>query len=80
MFRTQKQHHRQPNAERYRQQFVRWLALRDVDWRNAFYEGIAADAKLRGLKGKRKAESKRQRAWAEFLQQSVATDRPTANR
>jgi len=38
IFRTQKQHHRQSSAERYRQQFVRWLALRNVDCRNAFYE------------------------------------------
>ncbi|KAF5838135.1 hypothetical protein DUNSADRAFT_3330 [Dunaliella salina] len=74
VFRTQKQHHRQPNAERYRQQFVRWLALRDLDWRNAFFEGIAADAKRRGLKSKRKAEARRQRAWAEFVQQNIATD------
>lgn len=37
-YRNLKQTHRQPSAERYRQKFVRWLALRDLDWRTAFTE------------------------------------------
>ena len=43
IFRNLKQTHRQPNAERYRQQFVRWLALRDLDWRTAFTEVRLSD-------------------------------------
>lgn len=69
VFRAARPHHRQPSSQRYRQQFVRWLKLRDLDWRTAFVEGVAADAKARGKAARKLKEARRQRAWAQYVQQ-----------
>ncbi len=58
--------HWQRSEQRYRQEFMRWLALRDVDWRNAFQQGLAAEHKAEDKRERRRREKLRQQAWQEY--------------
>ncbi|PNH03276.1 hypothetical protein TSOC_010681 [Tetrabaena socialis] len=48
---------------RYRRSFVRFLKLRDLDWREAFQRGVAEDKHLQQKRERLQAEAKRQDAW-----------------
>lgn len=67
LFRAQQAHSRQASPARYRAQFVRWLALRDLDWRTAFQQGVAEDAKQRGRELRRVKHARRHEAWRAFV-------------
>ncbi len=51
---------------------MRYLSLRDVDWRVAFQTGLAAYVAEFKKEKKAEAEAARQRAWAEYRQQVFA--------
>jgi hypothetical protein len=71
--------HEQASDRKFRQQFVRWLSLRDVDWRNAFTQGLATDAKALRRKRRHEQRERRHQAWQQFKMQLAAPpSRPVA--
>lgn len=58
--------HRQRSSQKYKQQFERWVRLRDADWRVAFQRGVAEDAKQTLAQKREEEERSRQVAWQDF--------------
>lgn len=52
-----------------RAEFVRFLKLRDIDWRNAFHRGLADYVKGFKKDQAEKAEAVRQKAWQKWREQ-----------
>lgn len=59
-------------SARSRQEFVRFLKLRDVDWRNAFQRGLADYVREFKQEQRHRAEKQRQQAWSEYREQLFA--------
>ena len=55
-----------------REEFVRYLHLRDVDWRNAFHRGLAEQVAEFKKEQRVKAEQRRQAAWQEYRERIFA--------
>ena len=53
-------------SENAREEFVRYLKLRDVDWRDAFHRGLAEHVKAFKKEKRLEAEQQRQAAWKEY--------------
>jgi hypothetical protein len=57
---------------RSRAEFVRFLKLRDIDWRNAFHRGLAEYVKEFKKDQAAKDEATRQKAWQAWREQVFA--------
>ena len=51
---------------------MRYLHLRDVDWRNAFHRGLAEQVAEFKKEQRVKAEQRRQAAWREYRERIFA--------
>ncbi|MEW5305264.1 MAG: hypothetical protein WDW36_007818 [Sanguina aurantia] len=51
---------------KYRQNFIKFMRLREVDWRDAFLRGLAADVKEIKKEYAKQDEAARQKAWAAY--------------
>ncbi|KAG2501827.1 hypothetical protein HYH03_000326 [Edaphochlamys debaryana] len=51
------------DVQRYRRNFVRFMELREVDWREAFERGVADEKWATKRAAKAEAEAKRQESW-----------------
>lgn len=65
---------------KYRREFVQFMRLRDLDWREAFQRGLAGDAKQRQKARKQAEEAARQQAWREYKDKLFADARKSAER
>jgi hypothetical protein len=54
------------HIQAFRAEFVRWLRLRDVDWRSAFEAGLARDVKRLRREAAKRDGKRRHEAWAEY--------------
>ena len=54
------------SSDKAREEFVRYLKLRDVDWRDAFHRGLAEHVKAFKKEKRLEAEQQRQSAWKEY--------------
>ncbi|KAJ9518884.1 hypothetical protein QJQ45_026271, partial [Haematococcus lacustris] len=66
LFKQLSANHRQGSTRRYITQFRRWLALRDVDWKVAFEQAVAADTKVLKLEARREARRRREASWQDY--------------
>lgn len=57
---------RQKDDKRYRAQYIRWLKLRDVDWRESFRQGMAEEARVDARTLRKEKQRVREQAWAEY--------------
>jgi len=57
-----------PNSEtrKYRRNFIRFRSLRDLDWRDAFQQGLAQHVKEAKKAQKLENEQRRQHAWRQY--------------
>jgi len=65
--------HRQRSDRDYRAKFMRWLHLRDVDWRTAFQLGLAADQVVASKQTRMANHVKRQKCWQAWRARHGAT-------
>ncbi|PNW79490.1 hypothetical protein CHLRE_09g417100v5 [Chlamydomonas reinhardtii] len=56
------------DLKRYRARFVRFMQLRELDWREAFQRGVAEDSRVSNKVARAKAEAQRQDAWSDYKQ------------
>lgn len=82
LFRQLAHTHRQRDFKKYTQQFQRWVRLRDVDWRNAFQQGMSRDMRAARTHERQVQEQQRQETWKQYKQRvfDQAIEAPAASK